>query len=128
MCKRRKIEGIEDIKLLVDEFYKSVRKDELLGPIFNDFISDWSIHLPKMYRFWQTVLLNEFHYKGNPFLVHTKLPISEQHFERWLALFHKTVDSHFYGEVADDAKNKSTQISTMFQHKLYTLRHNLKNK
>ena len=128
MRKRRKIEGTEDIKLLVDEFYKSVRKDELLGPIFNDFISDWSIHLPKMYRFWQTVLLNEFHYKGNPFQVHTKLPISEQHFERWLALFHKTVDSHFYGEVADDAKKKSTQISTMFQHKLYTLRHNPKNK
>lgn len=112
------IQGMEDIRLLVDSFYDSVRSDEVLSPIFNEFIHDWNTHLPKMYAFWQTVLLNEFSYKGNPFQPHIKLPISELHFDRWLNLFHQTIDNHFTGVKAEEAKMKSTNMAMMFQHKL----------
>ena len=57
---KKEIENLEDIKLLVDGFYYSVRKDELLSPIFNEIIGDkWPEHLEKMYRFWQSILLEE---------------------------------------------------------------------
>ena len=43
------ISNIEDIKLMVDTFYENIRKDDLLGPIFNDKLQDrWPIHLQKM--------------------------------------------------------------------------------
>lgn len=31
---KKNITGIEDIKLMVDQFYKKVNTDELLSPIF----------------------------------------------------------------------------------------------
>ncbi len=50
---KKEIENLEDIKLLVNGFYDSVRKDELLSPIFNKSIVDkWPEHLEKMCRFW----------------------------------------------------------------------------
>ncbi|HEK19441.1 MAG TPA: group III truncated hemoglobin, partial [Bacteroidetes bacterium] len=57
--------SLTDIKLLVDTFYERIQKNELLGPIFNERIKDnWPEHLDKMYRFWQTVLLEEYTYGG----------------------------------------------------------------
>ena len=51
---------LEDVKILVDTFYGKIRQDDLLADIFNQIIQDnWSTHLEKMYRFWQTVLLSE---------------------------------------------------------------------
>ena len=62
------ISTIEDIKLLVDTFYKKVRENEMLSPIFNNIIKDrWPQHLEKMYRYWQTVLLQEHTYFGSTF-------------------------------------------------------------
>ena len=34
------IESREDVQFLVHTFYSKIRKDELLGPIFNSHISD----------------------------------------------------------------------------------------
>ena len=46
---KKEIENLEDIKLLVNGFYDSVRKDELLSPIFNKIIVDkWPEHLEKV--------------------------------------------------------------------------------
>jgi hemoglobin len=79
------INNIADIKLLVNSFYEKVRKDQLLKDIFNNRIEDrWPQHLEKMYRFWQTVLLEEHTYYGSPFLPHARLPISKEHFDSWL--------------------------------------------
>jgi hemoglobin len=95
----RNLEDIEGIKLMVNEFYGKVRQDEKLGPIFERVIQDrWPEHLEKMYRFWQTVLLNEHSYFGSPFPPHAKLPIDASHFERWLTLFNANIDAHFTGE------------------------------
>ncbi len=48
----KEILNIEDVTLLVDSFYQKVRKDQLLGGIFNGVIQNrWPEHLEKMYRF-----------------------------------------------------------------------------
>ena len=73
---KNEIISLTDIKLLVDTFYGKVREDELLKDVFNNKIQDrWPEHLEKMYRFWQTVLLEEHTYYGSPFLPHAKLPV-----------------------------------------------------
>ena len=85
---KNEILNITDVKQLVDTFYEKVREDELLNPIFNNLIQEhWPEHLEKMYRFWQTILLEEHTYFGNPFVPHAKLPVKKEHFDRWLQLF-----------------------------------------
>ncbi|MGF1922844.1 MAG: group III truncated hemoglobin [Bacteroidia bacterium] len=111
--------NVEDVKLLVDDFYERVRDNELLSPIFNDVIGEnWPIHLEKMYGFWQTILLDVQSYSGSPFLKHAKLPIQKEHFDSWIELFCQTVDSHFTGIKADEAKWRAARMSEMFQYKL----------
>src|SRR5690242_16044412 len=93
-----------DIELLVNTFYERAQKDELLGPVFNSKISDWSKHLNIMYTFWETVVLDAYTYKGTPFAKHMDLPINKTHFDRWIQLFHSVVDELFAGENANNAK------------------------
>ena len=109
----------KDIELMVDTFYGAVREDLLLGPIFKDVIKDnWPQHLDTMYRFWQTILLHEYVYKGSPFSPHRKLPIEAQHFESWLQLFRTSVDKNFEGKLAEEAKQRAEKMAEMFMYKL----------
>jgi hemoglobin len=112
------IENIDHIKILVDTFYQKVQQDKLLGPIFTGAIRDWPHHLEKMYRFWQTVLLDQHTYSGSPFPPHAHMPIDETHFNRWLQIFHETVDNLFTGKIAGEAKWRSEKMAAMFQHKI----------
>ena len=64
-----------------------MRADELLGPIFEAKVSDWTAHLERMVDFWSSVALMTGRYHGAPVLAHTPLPISTAHFNRWLAIF-----------------------------------------
>ena len=115
----RDIHNIEDIKLLVDSFYARIRSDTLLKDIFNSKIEDrWSEHLEKMYRFWQTVLLEEHTYHGSPFVPHAKLPVEQEHFEQWIRLFNATVDELFTGEKATRAKWQGARMAEMFYYKI----------
>lgn len=107
-----------DIRKLVDVFYERVRKDDMLGPVFNERVHSWPTHLETMYRFWQTLLLHEQSYKGAPFPKHADLPIGSHHFDRWITLFHETVDENFHGPVAQDAKFRSLKIAEVFKYKL----------
>jgi hemoglobin len=117
--------NLNDIKVLVDNFYTKIRDEKLLGPIFNGIIGDnWPAHLSKMYGFWQTLLLDTPAYSGSPFLKHAKLPIAKEHFDRWMELFNETVDEHFAGVKADEAKWRAARMSEMFQYKLDYLKNN----
>ncbi len=119
MKKQRDLETLEDVKVLVDDFYGRVRKDDMLADIFNSVIQDkWPEHLNKMYTFWQTVLLKEHTYYGSPFPPHAELPVEKAHFERWLELFHATLDEHFKGETAEEAKWRSVRMAEMFLMKI----------
>jgi len=115
MEEKKELLNLEDIKTLVDSFYGKVRSDELLAPIFNERIRDnWPVHLEKMYRFWQTVLLGEHTYTGTPFPPHANLPVDKSHFEQWLKLFKETLDEQFSGEKAKEAKWRADKMAEMF--------------
>lgn len=125
MNNTKEIISIDDIKGLVNAFYEKVRKDELIGPIFNERIGDrWPQHLDKMYAFWQTVLLGEHTYFGSPFPPHANLAISHNHFERWIELFTKTLDELFTGEKATDAKWRAGKMAEMFESKIEYYKNN----
>ena len=113
------IRTIEDVRLLVDTFYGRARLDDLVGPVFNDTIQDrWPEHLAKLYNFWQTILLGQHTYYGSPFIPHSGLPIDKDHFNRWLDLFHATLDELFIGPKAAEAKQRSVMMAEMFQFKM----------
>ena len=119
MTDRKEIMTLDDIEVLVDNFYDRVRQDDLLKDIFNAVIEDrWPAHLEKMYRFWQTVLLGDHTYHGTPFPHHARLPVEWVHFQRWLDLFHETVDYHFTGEAAARAKWQAGRMAEMFHSKI----------
>jgi hemoglobin len=121
------ISNIEDIKLLVNTFYEKVQKDDLIGPIFNEkMIGRWPEHLEKMYRFWQTILLEEHTYSGTPFPPHKQLPVNQSHFDRWMEIFTQTVDSLFIGKLAEEAKMRAANMAYMFNYKIEYFR-NLSN-
>ncbi|PXY40465.1 globin [Flavobacterium cheongpyeongense] len=113
------ITTIEDIKLLVNTFYEKVQNDDLIGPVFNEkMIGRWPEHLEKMYRFWQTLLLEEHTYSGSPFPPHKQLPVNQTHFDRWMEIFTKTVDSLFVGKLAEEAKLRAANMAYMFNYKI----------
>ena len=119
MEKTNDILTLADVKTFVDAFYKKVRQDALLAPVFNDKIQDqWHQHLQRMYSFWQTVLLDEKTYSGNPFQLHAELPVRHTHFKKWLEIFMETVDELFQGEKAREAKWRAKKIAEMFESKI----------
>jgi hemoglobin len=117
------ITTVDDIKILVDTFYTEVQKNELLASVFAKRITDdlWPVHLEKMYRFWSSILLYTHNYNGSPFDKHMGLGIKPEHFETWLALFEKTIDSLYKGENANIAKERAQNIARIFEFKLSTL-------
>ncbi len=115
---KKDIENLEDVKLLVDNFYSTIRHDDLLKRIFNDVVGDrWGEHVEKMYKFWQTILLDERTYSGSPFPPHLKLPVEHSHFKHWASLFLENIDKFFEGKKADEAKWRAQQMSELFAHK-----------
>jgi len=116
----------EDIKIFIDAFYKKVRKDDLLGPVFNFRIEEgeWGTHLERMYDFGNTVLFAARDYRGNPFSKHTTLSIEAAHFKQWMALMNATVDERFMGPKTEEVKMRVAKMGAMFQLKLKHIRSN----
>ncbi|UII27358.1 group III truncated hemoglobin [Fulvivirga maritima] len=116
---------LDDVKLLVNTFYDKVKVDPILGGIFNGVIQDrWPEHLDKMYRFWQSILLEENTYNGRPFPPHMNLPVGKEHFDQWLILFFDNIDSQFEGEKAHEAKWRAYKIAQTFHSKIEYFRQN----
>ncbi len=120
------IENIADIQLFVDEFYARVKADDVIGPVFLKVIpGDWQPHLNKMYAFWNAALFGAAGYKGNPFSKHAPLGIEQEHFERWLKLFHETIDKHFEGPMAEEVQKKAEIMAITFLSRLRYMAGNL---
>ncbi|BDD10309.1 hypothetical protein FUAX_27410 [Fulvitalea axinellae] len=117
------IKGRADVEWLVDDFYEKVRKDPLLGPIFDDVMKvDWSKHLPIMYDFWETNIFGVAKYKGRPIEAHAKVhdraPMEQALFDRWLELFDKTIDENFEGIRATTLKKHAASIAGIMHFKV----------
>jgi hemoglobin len=112
----RDIAGRDDITALLTDFYGRAFDDDLLGPIFVDVAKmNLAEHLPVMCDFWQTVLFRSGQYRANalaPHLrLHRKAHLSPAHFDRWLTLWHTTVDERHAGARADLAKLQASRIA-----------------
>ena len=117
------LDSPEEIAEMVRRFYADVAMDDLLGPMFNDVAQvDWSEHLPKLTAFWCRALLDLPGYAGNPFrahaLVHDRRPFTSAHFERWLSLFHETLDLGWVGTNADRAHQLADNVARVHSHQL----------
>ncbi len=113
------IQSKDDIKILVDTFYKDVLDDELLAPVFSEHLKGkWKEHHEKLYGFWETVLLRVPSYYGRPQNMHAKMDIGRDHFDHWLHVWQATVDKLFAGEVAERAKYRGQTMADAFFNKL----------
>ena len=126
------IETRDDVFLLVSEFYKKVRKDEVLGPFFNRVITDREAHIERLTTFWESSLFMtrklEKRYLGNPLEVHIKVDkendhaITQEHFGLWLNLWFATIDELFEGAYAQNAKNRARKMGTFMYLNIFQAR------
>ncbi|TFG76081.1 MAG: group III truncated hemoglobin [Flavobacteriales bacterium] len=122
---KQDIKNREDIRLLVISFYAKIRKDTVLGPIFNGIITDWEHHFGLLTDFWETQLFLKRKYFGNPVTAHQAVDdkvlhtITPEHFGLWMNLWFATIDELFEGETAYIAKNRAQKMSTMLYLKIY---------
>ena len=112
-----------DIERLVNAFYDKIRKDDLLGFIFNDVAkTDWAAHLPKMYAFWETMIFRTGGFVGNPLAAHARLvpltAMGRPQFARWLEVFTATVDELFTSEKAEHIKNAAADMANVIHAKI----------
>lgn len=115
---KKDIETREDVIQLVDVFYDKIRKNDILGYIFDEVAKiNWAEHLPVMYSFWASILLGERSFSGNPMQKHISLAqitsMTEKEFSEWLTIFFATVDELFQGEVAEEAKARAQNIARL---------------
>lgn len=120
---KKDITNRKDIEMLVDEFYRKIRKDVHIGFIFSDIANiNWEKHLPVMYDFFENMLFYTGSYTGNPMELHKHVnrlfPLTEDHFRQWNYLFGTTVDAMFAGETANLVKQRAKSIADVMQSKI----------
>ena len=110
-----------ELRALVDAFYRRVRQDERLGPIFETHVEDWEAHSARLTDFWSSLMLASGRYKGNPFAAHlpfaTKLDPSL--FDRWLALWHEATHEAFAPEIAAAFETKARRVAESLKAGLF---------
>ena len=97
--------------------------DDVVGYLFTDIAQiNLEQHLPILHDFWETMLLDNMIYQGNPMKKHLALNLQEkllpQHFERWLMHWESTVNENFAGESADKAIERARNIAVLMQYKV----------
>jgi hemoglobin len=109
------IENEKDIKLFLDAFYEKVKVDEVISYLFNDVAKlNWDEHMPKIYAFWESILLGKASFSGDVMGAHIRLHQKEKltttHFDRWIQLFEETLNEMYEGAVATEAINRARTI------------------
>lgn len=127
---KKDIENHYDIETLVDSFYTKVVVDPTIGFIFTEVIQlSWQHHIPVMYSFWESILLGNNQYNGNPILKHlqldSKVIFTKVHFDKWLELWELTIHENFDGAKAQEAIKRAQNIAAIMllkieQSRIYT--------
>jgi len=108
-------EGITEdhLRRLIPSFYARVRRDPLIGPVFNSAIHDWDEHLDRLADFWSSVMLTSGRYKGRPLPAHVRHgdAITPDAFVRWLALWRETTAEVMPPAAAEAMQEKAARIA-----------------
>ncbi len=110
----------KDIEFLMRAFYNDALVNPTIGMFFTEIAKiNLDDHIPEITDFWEQQLLRTGGYKKNVMQIHknlsSKKKLEKIHFDTWLSLFHKTVDSNFKGEKAELIKTRALSISTVMQ-------------
>jgi hemoglobin len=100
------------IRTCVRAFYDLARADDLLGPVFNGVIRDWQAHLTTMDDFWSGALLGTKRYTAAPFPPHVKLDMTQDHFDRWKALWIPSAEKY----LPEPIRGKAVSIGEHMAH------------
>jgi len=123
------ISGRQDIKALVDRFYRNVLENEELAPLFAHVV--WARHLPVMYDFWENALFYTGGYAGNPLEAHMnfhkKSPLTESNFDTWIRIFNDSVDELFEGKQAELTKQRAASIAAVMKVKILSTKNIIEN-
>jgi len=103
------------IKNIVHGFYAKVHDDAMLGPVFEEKITDWDHHLERMCMFWASVALASGAYDGRPMQKHLTLRIDRNHFDRWLELFAETLSEYCETAAARHFMERALRIASSFE-------------
>lgn len=110
------IKTYEDCILLIEKFYDKLLIDPTISHYFVEL--DLSTHIPRVADFWAFILVDKAGYSNNMMAAHAKLPLTEDDFRKWLALFHETIEENFAGEKANLAIERSKLIAWTMSSKM----------
>jgi hemoglobin len=85
------------IRTVILSFYGKVRRDPMLGPIFEQAIGDdWDPHIERIMQFWLSATGIARGYEGRNFMpAHLRhATIRADQLPRWLELFRQTAAEH----------------------------------
>lgn len=108
----------KQIFMVVDDFYTRIQNDPLLQVPFKS-VHDWPEHIERLTHFWwirfggRSYLFSEY----NPALKHFFAGFNQELLERWLELFHDTLDEHLSPEQSDLWKRISERMGQALSHK-----------
>lgn len=110
------IETYEDVLQLITKFYDRLLVDEQISHFFTEL--DLDKHIPHVADFWAFILIDRAGYANNMMTAHAKLALKATDFERWLELFHETINELFEGVKANLAIERSKLIAWTMKSKM----------
>ena len=108
-------ESDDQISRLVELFYSRVQQDDLIGPVFDQFVRNWDHHHETLINFWRSQLFGAGTYQGNGFVAHQRLPIEEEHFDRWLSLWEQACKEVLPPDLAHRAIGRARHMATHYK-------------
>jgi hemoglobin len=119
----RDLDTPDEIFEMVARQYADVVQDDLLQPYFTfgpGFI-DWQAHIGAVADYWCHVILFAPDYEIDVIESHRHLhqhdPFTPDLFDRWLQVFHDTVDAGWTGPNATRAKKRATGMAWAMAHR-----------
>ncbi len=114
------INSKEDIALLIHFFYNQALNDDLLKPIFDEFIHQelWNIHVNNIINFWSMVIFKNDDYSGNVFSKHKVMGLTKEQIDQWVSIFLESVNQLFSGTNAEEAKLRAVMLGNIFKSKI----------
>jgi hemoglobin len=113
------IQTEEDVKLFSDLFYQKLLADDRINHLFLHL--NLAEHMPRVYSFWNTILLGTLSYKRNMMEVHSPLDMKKEDFYVWLRHFESTLRDLFEGEKTEEAISRANTIAMTMRYKLLGL-------
>ena len=120
----RDLDTPEEILEMVTRQYADVVQDDLLAPHFTVGPGhvDWQALIGSITDYWNHVLLYAPGYEIDAIerhrAMHGRSPFTPEAFDRWLLIFHDTVDGGWSGPNAEIAKKRATGMARAMANRL----------